>query len=269
MTPVDPTPPPPERAARPSEPEPPQSYPAPSLEELAGQVEPGTLYLVSTPIGHRGDLSPRALAVITAADVVAAEDTRHTGSLLASLGASRPLVSFHEQNQAAATNRLIGDLEAGRSVALVSDAGTPGLSDPGFVLVRAAVAAGRPVVAIPGPAAVLTALVVSGLPTDAFTFTGFLPAKKGRRRNALAELAELPHTLVFYESPHRLAATLADMADVFGDRWAAVGRELTKRYEEVRRDRLDELARFYETSRPRGEFTIVVAGASFKGTLQS
>jgi len=245
------------------------TFPTPSLAELAEQIEPGTLYLVSTPIGHRGDLSPRALAVIGGADIVAAEDTRHTGSLLASIGASRPLVSFHEQNQAKASARLISELEQGRSVALVSDAGTPGLSDPGFVVVRAAVEAGIPVIAIPGPSALLTALVVSGLPTDAFTFTGFLPSKKGRRRTSLTALAELPHTLVFYESPHRLAASLADMAEVFGDRWAAVGRELTKKFEEVRRGRLGELADFYETSRIRGEFTIVVAGRSFKGTLQS
>jgi len=248
---------------------PPGAFPIPSLTELAEQIEPGSLYLVSTPIGHRGDLSPRALAVIGGADVVAAEDTRHTGSLLASLGASRPLVSFNDQNQAKASARLISDLQAGRSVALVSDAGTPGLSDPGFVVVRAAVEADLPVIAIPGPSALLTALVISGLPTDAFTFTGFLPSKKGRRRTSLKNLAGLPHTLVFYESPHRLAATLADMAEVFGDRWAAVGRELTKKFEEMRRGRLGELADFYETSRTRGEFTIVVAGESFKGTLQS
>ena len=149
----------------------------PLLEGFIEQIEPGTLYLVSTPIGHRGDLSPRALAVIGGADIVAAEDTRHTGSLLASLGASRPLKSYHEHNKVKASVRLIAELEAGRSVALVSDAGTPGLSDPGFVLVRAAVLAGIPVTAIPGPSAVLPALVISGLPTDAFTFTGFLPPK--------------------------------------------------------------------------------------------
>jgi len=240
----------------------------PLLEGFIEQIEPGTLYLVSTPIGHRGDLSPRALAVIGGADIVAAEDTRHTGSLLASLGASRPLKSYHEHNKVMASGRLIAELEAGRSVALVSDAGTPGLSDPGFVLVRAAVLAGIPVTAIPGPSAVLPALVISGLPTDAFTFTGFLPSKKGRRRSSLTSLSELPHTLVFYESPHRIAATLADMNEVFGDRWVAVCRELTKKFEEVRRGRLSDLAHFYETSRARGEFTIVVAGRDFKGTLQ-
>ncbi|MFC1629172.1 16S rRNA (cytidine(1402)-2'-O)-methyltransferase [Gemmatimonadota bacterium] len=241
----------------------------PTIEELTGQIEPGTLYLVSTPIGHRGDLSPRALAVIGGADTVAAEDTRHTGSLLASLGASRPLKSYHEHNKAKASVQLLQELEEGLSVALVSDAGTPGLSDPGYVLVRAAVLAGISVVAIPGPSAVLSALVISGLPTDAFTFTGFLPPKKGRRRTALTSLAELPHTLVFYESPHRIAATLADMNDVFGDRWAAVCRELTKKFEEVKRGRLSDLANFYETSRARGEFTMVVAGSGFKGTLLS
>jgi len=243
-------------------------YPTGFLRELAEQVEGGTLYLVSTPIGHRADLSPRSLAVLQAADVVAAEDTRHTGTLLATLGASRSLVSYHEHNKEAATTRLLKNLEEGRSVALVSDAGTPGLSDPGYVLVRAAVGAGRPVVAIPGPSALLVALVVSGLPTDAFTFVGFLPSRRGRRRQTLAALAELPHTLVFYESPHRIAATLTDMAEVYGDRWAAVCRELTKKYEEIRRDRLSALAEFYETSGARGEFTVVVAGAAFDGTLQ-
>ncbi len=238
------------------------------LDELKGQVEAGTLYLVSTPIGHRGDLSPRALAVITAADVVAAEDTRHTGSLLASMGASRSLVSYHEHNKEAAARRLLKNLEEGRSVALVSDAGTPGLSDPGFVLVRAAVKAGVAVVAVPGPSALLAALVVSGLPTDSFTFVGFLPGRKGRRRRALATHAELPHTLVFYESPHRIASTLADMAEVYGDRWACVCRELTKKFEEIRRDRLGALAEFYETSEARGEFTVIVAGAAYDGTLQ-
>ncbi|MFC1545430.1 16S rRNA (cytidine(1402)-2'-O)-methyltransferase [Gemmatimonadota bacterium] len=240
-----------------------------TLEELTDQIEQGTLYLVSTPIGHRGDLSPRALAVIRGADIVAAEDTRHTGSLLASLKASRPLKSYHEHNKTKAAIQLVEELEAGLSVALVTDAGTPGLSDPGYVLVRAAVLAGIPVVAVPGPSAVLSALVISGLPTDAFTFTGFLPPKKGRRRTALTSLSELPHTLVFYESPHRIAAALADMQEVFGDRWTAVCRELTKKYEEVRRGRLSDLAHFYETSRARGEFTIVVAGAGFKGTLLS
>ncbi len=259
--------------APPAPPVPPDEIPSssgpPTFEELTEQIEQGTLYLVSTPIGHRGDLSPRALAVIRGADIVAAEDTRHTGSFLASLGASRPLKSYHEHNKAKASVQLLKELEAGLSVALVSDAGTPGLSDPGYVLVRAAVLAGIPVCAIPGPSAVLSALVISGLPTDAFTFTGFLPPKKGRRRTTLTSLSDLPHTLVFYESPHRIAATLADMSEVFGDRWAAVCRELTKKFEEVRRGRLSDLAHFHETSRARGEFTIVVAGSGFKGTLLS
>ncbi len=234
---------------------------------LADQVEKGVLYLVATPIGHRGDLSPRARAVLETADVVAAEDTRHTGRLLAALGIPRRLVSFHEHNEETAAARLLAQLEAGQSVALVSDAGTPGLSDPGFVLVRAAVAAGHRVSAIPGPTALIAALVVSGLPTDAFTFTGFLPVKSGRRRRALQALAEVPHTLVFYESPYRVVATLADMAEVFGTRPAAVCRELTKRFEEIRRGTLPELAGFYATSRPRGEFTLVVAGSGRKAGL--
>ncbi len=238
------------------------------FEELKEQVEGGVLYLVSTPIGHRGDLSRRALAVISAADVVAAEDTRHTGALLASLDMSRPLTSYHEHNKERATIGLLKVLREGQSVALVSDAGTPGLSDPGFFLVRAAVDAGVTVTAVPGPSALLAALVISGLPTDAFTFTGFLPVRKGRRRKALAALAELPHTLIFYESPHRIISTLADMAEIYGSRWACVCRELTKKFEEVRRGRLTDLADFYETSEARGEFTVVVAGARYDGTLQ-
>ena len=237
--------------------------------DLMEQVEGGILYLVSTPIGHRGDLSPRAAATLQAADVVAAEDTRHTGSLLASMGLSRGLTSYHEHNRDAATRRLMRELKEGRSVALVTDAGTPGLSDPGFVLVREAVREGVEVRAVPGPAAVVTALVISGRPTDAFTFTGFLHHKSGKRRRSLEALVDLPHTLVFYESPHRIARSLTDMADVFGPRWAAVCRELTKRYEEVRRGRLPELAEFYETSRARGEFTVVVAGSGYEGPLLS
>jgi len=240
------------------------SYDPDWLGELASQLVGGTLYLVATPIGHLGDLSPRALALLQAADTVAAEDTRHTGRMLVRCGVSRRIVSFHEQNKEAVTAKLLAELEAGRSVVLVTDAGTPGLSDPGFVLVRAAVEAGRPVSAVPGPTALAAALVVSGLPTDAFTFTGFLPVKGGRRRTALENLAGLPHTLVFYESPHRIAATLRDMAAVLGERRAAVCRELTKAFEEVRRGTLPELAAFYETSRARGEFTVVVAGRARK-----
>lgn len=238
-----------------------------SVRELKEQVEGGTLYLVSTPIGHRGDLSPRAAATIQAVDVLAAEDTRHTGSLLASLGLSRSMTSYHEHNREGATRRLMEELVSGRSVGLVTDAGTPGLSDPGFVLVREAVRGGIPVRAIPGPSALIAALVISGLPTDAFTFKGFLHHKGGKRRRTLESLADLPHTLVFYESPHRIARSLADMATVFGDRWAAVCRELTKQFEEVRRGRLPELAQFFETSRARGEFTVVVAGSTYEGPL--
>jgi 16S rRNA (cytidine1402-2'-O)-methyltransferase len=235
--------------------------------ELADQIEGGVLYLVSTPIGHLGDLSPRALAALRHCDLLAAEDTRHTGRMLASFDVHRRLESYHEHNKEKATQRLIGELSEGRSVALVSDAGTPGLSDPGFVLVRAAVREGIPVVSVPGPSALLAALVASGLPTDAFTFTGFLPVKKGRRRSHLEALAGIPHTLVFYEGPHRVQSTLEQMADVFGDRWAAVCRELTKRFEEITRGRLAELARRREIKQPRGEFTIVVAGAAYDGVL--
>jgi 16S rRNA (cytidine1402-2'-O)-methyltransferase len=221
-------------------------------------VAPG-LYLVATPIGNLADITLRALAVLARADVIACEDTRVTGKLKASFGLSAHLVPYHDHNAARAGPALIRRLEQGQIVALVSDAGTPLISDPGYRLVGAAIEAAIPVIAVPGPSAVLAALTASGLPTDRFLFAGFLPSRHAARCTALRDLAAIPATLVLFESPRRLAAALADMAAALGARPAAVARELTKRHEEVRRGRLDALAEaFREEGAPKGEVVIVI-----------
>jgi 16S rRNA (cytidine1402-2'-O)-methyltransferase len=216
------------------------------------------LHLVATPIGNLGDLSARAVTVLKGADVIACEDTRVTGKLTHAFGIATPLVSYHEHNAEQMRPRLLARLQKGERVALVSDAGTPLISDPGYKLVRDAAAAGVAVVPIPGPSAALAALIASGLPTDRFFFQGFLPAKSGARKETLAEIATIPATLIVYEAARRLGATLADMASALGDRQAAVGRELTKLHEEVRRGSLTELATHYEEP-AKGEAVIVVA----------
>ena len=219
------------------------------------------LVLAATPIGNLGDASRRLIEALTDAEVIAAEDTRTTVQLLRALGiGNRPrLIALHEHNEREKAAEL-AELARDRDVLLVSDAGMPTVSDPGFVLVQAAIAAGITVTALPGPSAVLTALALSGLPTDRFVFEGFLP-RKGRVQ-ALRALAAEPRTLVFFEAPHRIADTLADLASTFGaERAAAVCRELTKTYEEVRRGTLAELADWAGESKPRGEITVVVAGA--------
>ena len=218
------------------------------------------LHIVATPIGNARDITLRALDVLAGADVVACEDTRVTSKLLARHGIAVSLTPYHEHNAAKARPALIRRLEDGQTVALVSDAGTPLVSDPGYKLVRACIDAGIPVTGLPGPSAAMTALMVAGLPTDRFLFAGFLPPRTAARRKALAELAAVPASLVFMESPRRLAAALADMAAVLGEREAAVTRELTKLYEEVRRGSLPGLAAAYRTDGPpKGEVTIVVA----------
>lgn len=218
------------------------------------------LYLVATPIGNLDDITLRALKLLTGADVIACEDTRVTGKLLSLLGIQpAALVAYHEHNAARAGPLLVERLRQGQAVALVSDAGTPLLSDPGYRLVAACLAEGLPVTSLPGPSAALTALQLSGLPCDRFLFAGFLPSKAGARRSALAELAAVPATLILYEAPHRVAETLADMASVLGPRPAAVARELTKLYEEVRRGSLTELAAAYGVEGPpKGELVVVV-----------
>src|SRR3954447_17496616 len=232
---------------------------------LAGQpVEPprlaAGLHLVATPIGNLRDITLRALETLAAADVIACEDTRVTHKLLDHYGITTPLTPYHEHNAAAARPKLLTRLAEGASVALVSDAGTPLISDPGFKLVRAAHDAGHTVTALPGPSAVLAALSSCGLPTDHFFFAGFLPAKSSQRRARIAELKRLPATLVLYEGGSRIAACLADLAAELGPRAAALCRELTKLHEEVRRGDLNELAAHYAgDAETRGEFVIVVA----------
>lgn len=223
----------------------------------------GTLVLAATPIGDPRDAAPRLAQELATADVVAAEDTRRLRRLLTDLAVTPTgsVVSYHEHNEAARTPDLVGRLVAGERVVVVTDAGMPSVSDPGYRLVAAAVEAGVRVTCVPGPSAVLMALAVSGLPVDRFCFDGFLPRKPGERGKVLAEVAEERRTIVFFEAPHRLAETLAAMRDAFGsERRAAVCRELTKTYEEVRRGTLDELVAWAQDG-VKGEITVVVAGA--------
>lgn len=224
----------------------------------APAAAPG-LHIVATPIGNLGDITLRALRILAGADHVAAEDTRHTGRLLAHFGIEVPLMRYDEHRAAAQRPKILAALEEGRSVALVSDAGTPLISDPGFRLVAEVRAAGHAVHAVPGPAAVVAALSVAGLPTDAFFFAGFLPPKSAARRGRIAALATVPGTLVFYEAPHRLAAALADLAAMLGERQAAVARELTKRFETVETGTLAELAERYAADETKGEIVVLVA----------
>jgi len=221
-------------------------------------LEPG-LYVVATPIGNLSDVTLRALSVLASADLVLCEDTRVTRRLLDHYGLKPSLLAYHEHNAAAVRPRVLARLETGAAVALVSDAGTPLISDPGYKLVEAAIAAGHRVFPIPGASALLAALVAAGLPTDRFLFDGFLPAKAGQRKTRVAELATIPATLILYESGPRLAASLADLATALGERPAAVCRELTKTFEEVRRGTLDALAAHYgEAGPPKGEIVIVI-----------
>jgi 16S rRNA (cytidine1402-2'-O)-methyltransferase len=225
----------------------------------APPLPPG-LYIVATPIGNLGDITLRALEVLAAADLVACEDTRVTRKLLDRYGIAVPLSPYHDHNAAIARPKLLARLDAGQAVALVSDAGTPLVSDPGYKLVRAARQAGHTVSPIPGSSAVLAALTVAGIATDRFFFEGFLPAKQQARRARIAELARIPATLVVFETGPRIAATLADLAEELGDRDAALCRELTKLHEEVRRDGLTTLARDYASAPPpRGEIVMVIA----------
>jgi 16S rRNA (cytidine1402-2'-O)-methyltransferase len=217
------------------------------------------LYIVATPIGNLEDITLRALNVLREADLIACEDTRHSGRLLAHFGIKAPTISYHEHNERERADELLLSLEAGRNIALITDAGTPGISDPAYRIVVAALDAGIKVVPIPGPVALIAALVASGQPTDTFFFGGFLPAKQKARRAKLVELSGIRTTLVFYEAPHRIRETLSDALEVLGDRRATLGRELTKLHEEFIRGHLSELEEWAKTHEARGEMTLVIA----------
>ncbi|WP_201306089.1 16S rRNA (cytidine(1402)-2'-O)-methyltransferase [Roseomonas harenae] len=243
----------------------PREAPSGAVGAKAG-VAPG-LWLVATPIGNLGDLSPRAVVTLRAAEMILCEDTRVTAPLLARNGISAPLAALHDHNEAQEVPRLLARLQGGARLALVSDAGTPLVSDPGYRLARAAMEAGVFVSAVPGPNAAVMALTLSGLPPQPFLFMGFLPPKAGARAEAISRLraaegAGLSATLIFFEAPHRLAECLAALAEGFGDRPAAVARELTKRFEEVRRASLPELAAHYAAHAARGEIVVVVGPAA-------
>ncbi len=224
----------------------------------------GSLYLVATPIGNLGDMTPRAIEVLNSVDVIAAEDTRHSAKLLQHFGIKTPCLAYHEHNERQLCDKLVQRILAGEQVALISDAGTPLVSDPGYHLVHAAREAGLSVVTVPGACALIAALAVSGLPSDRFVFEGFLPAKSVARRQRLQALSEDERTLIFYESTHRIEASLADMVEVFGgQRQAVIARELTKRFETVHSDRLSELQAWLaaDSNQRKGEFVVLVQGA--------
>ncbi len=224
------------------------------------------LYLIATPIGNLGDITLRALETLREVDVIASEDTRKTGLLLQHFELEKKQqIAFHEHNEQRVLPRLLGLLEAGQSLAVVSEAGTPGISDPGFTLVRACIERGLDYTMIPGVSAVTMAVVLSGLPTHSFTYRGFGPRKSGKRQRFLAVDADSPHTLVFYESPHRLKAFLADALAVYGDRRAALANELTKLYESVQTGTLSELIATFDEQDPRGEYVVVIAGSDDRG----
>jgi 16S rRNA (cytidine1402-2'-O)-methyltransferase len=229
---------------------------------------PGTLYLVATPIGNLADITHRALQVLKDVDLIACEDTRHTHKLLQHYAIATRTISYHEHNEQQRATQLIDSLKQGSDIAVVSDAGTPSISDPGFRLVRAAIEHEIPVVPVPGPSALIAALIAAGLPTDEFFFAGFLPARSNARRARLGKLQSVPGTLIFYEAPHRLAATLKDAYEILGEREAVVARELTKVHEEIRRARLSELISHYENEEPRGEIVVLIDRNVIGATIQ-
>jgi 16S rRNA (cytidine1402-2'-O)-methyltransferase len=218
------------------------------------------LYVVATPIGNLGDITLRAIEVLKDVDLVAAEDTRRSGLLLKHFEIKKPFVSYHEYNEAARTAELVERLDRGEKVALITDAGTPGLSDPGLRLIRECIKRGLPFTIVPGPSSVLTALVGSGFSTDKFSFRGFLPVKSGQRERELRAAAEREETAIFFESPYRLAKTLAACIDIMSDRQLCVARELTKKFEEFRRGAAAELLAHYQAHPPKGEIVLLISG---------
>lgn len=229
----------------------------------------GILYVVSTPIGNLEDITLRALRILKEVDLIAAEDTRHTLLLLKHYGIRTPLTSYFEGNEMKKREFLLSQLKQGDRIALVSDAGTPGISDPGYRLVRLAIEHSIPVIPVPGPSALIAALSISGLPTDAFLFKGFLPHRPRKRRNVLKALEGVKETLIFYESPHRIAETLQDIFDILGDREIVLARELTKTFEEVLRGKTSEIRNQIHERKPKGEITLVVSGKTRKGVWEA
>ncbi len=223
-------------------------------------MDKGTLYIVSTPIGNLEDITLRALRILKEVDLIAAEDTRHTLKLLSHYGISKPLISYWGEKEKVKAEEVLKKLDSGRSVALVSDAGTPGISDPGGVLIRRALAEGIPVVPVPGPTALVAALTLSGLPSDEFVFAGFLPARQSQRKKALKDLVFEKRTIVLYESPHRFVESMTDMTEIFGARRAAVIREMTKIHEEVVRGSVSELYERLRDAKVAGEYVVVIEG---------
>ena len=219
------------------------------------------LFIVATPIGNLGDITLRAVEVLKSADVIAAEDTRHSGLLLKHLEIKKPFISYHQHNEAARTTELVERLGRGENVALITDAGTPGLSDPGLRLIRECIKREVPFTIIPGPSSILTALLGSGFSTDKFCFRGFLPVKSGQRERELRAAAERDETAIFFESPYRLTKTLAACIDIMPDRELCVARELTKKFEEFRRGTASELFAHYQAHPPKGEIALVISGS--------
>jgi 16S rRNA (cytidine1402-2'-O)-methyltransferase len=226
----------------------------------------GALYIVSTPIGNMEDITLRALRILKEVDLIAAEDTRRTGLLLKHFGIQAPLTSYFEGNELKKREFILSRLKEGKNIALVSDAGTPGISDPGFRLIHLAIESQISIVPIPGPSAAITALSVSGLPTDAFLFKGFLPHKSKKRRGLLKQVEEVKETLIFYESPHRISETLKDILEILGDREIVLTRELTKVYEEIIRGKLSEIQNQIGDRKLKGEITLVLSGKTRRVT---
>jgi 16S rRNA (cytidine1402-2'-O)-methyltransferase len=226
---------------------------------MGEQIQRGTLYIVSTPIGNLEDISIRAVRVLSYVDFIAAEDTRKTKILLDHYKIRKPMLSYFSYNEVRRTPELISKLKSGASIGLVSDAGTPGISDPAYLIIHAAIKEQIPVVAVPGPAAFLPALIASGLPTDRFVFIGFLPSKKGRKTK-LEELCSLKETVILYESPYRLMRTLTDLKGYFGNRNISISRELTKKFEETIQGRITDMIEHFSIHSPRGEFVLIIEG---------
>lgn len=233
-----------------------------SSTHLSHRRAVGQLLFVATPIGNLGDITLRALETLKECDAIACEDTRHTQKLLTHYGIKKPLVALHDHNEGQMAAKLVARVQKGEVIAVVSDAGMPLVADPGYQLMQAAIAGGVATSVLPGANAALMGLSLSGLPTDSFTFVGFLPPKAGARQERLAKLAAIPITTIFYESPQRLTDTLAEMAKIWGDRPAAVARELTKRFEDVQRGTLSELHKHYTAHEPKGEIVLIVGGAT-------